>query len=570
MEDTDVMKKLYSTLFIILLFLIAALPAQAQEPTGIESVDDFTFSPSSAYVGNTVAFTIDFTVEDVGESNSICLYYDDQDYYTAITDIASITSDVWGDTYAPSHGAGWGAAPGACEGVAGYLVSEWSVGNPHDFASSGDSITASFQVPSGADTETFFVRQYNPGPAPVSTTQNATLTILDTPDEIYVSNTSDCSGNNPCFTGGSALDDAIDTVAAGGVVYIVGTYSQNGGVSATLDGSKSITISGFNDPLIDNGGGTCTGAMLQHNGSSLLSVTNVTIDGSCGSGARAAGILNSGSGTTFIRNVTVRDFAGSGNAGVTVQSGRVEVQGSAFANNYTALDGAGGTLYAFANNVSTNTGSQAATGIGSGDNVTCNYWGSVPIDNSTQYAERLGSPVVAYEQGSGSLTLGSATVADNGGSQVLISLGRSTSNPPFNNGTVEGLGALASDFFAACGTRTTTDAGAISVTADAMTPGSDGFRLFSIEDPSQCSPSDNTDCWDYQGDSCTTASCSLTDPTANDGHFVVGNEMDPTSITLASLATAAPGANASMMALILAAGLLLSLGSVVALARRQS
>ncbi|HSM57474.1 MAG TPA: hypothetical protein VK879_15085 [Candidatus Sulfomarinibacteraceae bacterium] len=131
-------------------------------------------------------------------------------------------------------------------------------------------------------------------------------------------------------------------------------------------------------------------------------------------------------------------------------------------------------------------------------------------------------------------------------------------------------GALASHFFAACGTPTTTDAGAISITAGAMTPASDGFRLYSIEYASQCSPSDNTDCWDYQNISCTTASCILTDPTPNDGHFVVGHEMSPTSIILASLATtAAPGANASLLTLLLVAGLLLSVGSVVALARRQ-
>ena len=58
------------------------------------------------------------------------------------------------------------------------------------------------------------------------------------------------------------------------------------------------------------------------------------------------------------------------------------------------MEGTDGTLYAFANNVISNNGANAATGITDGtDNVRCNYWGSASIDSPTQYLERLGSPI---------------------------------------------------------------------------------------------------------------------------------------------------------------------------------
>ncbi len=142
----------------------------------------------------------------------------------------------------------------------------------------------------------------------------------------------------------------------------------------------------------------------------------------------------------------MRDFAGSG-IGVAAAAGTVVVEGSNFNNNNVALDGNGGTLYAFANNVNTNTSLNAATNIG-GDNVKCNYWNSYNIDDLTQYEKRLGAPVSTYIEGTGALTLGRADLTAGTGNRVIVNMGRST--PPFNNGTVLGLGAQTSDFFAFC------------------------------------------------------------------------------------------------------------------------
>ena len=179
----------------------------------------------------------------------------------------------------------------------------------------------------------------------------------------------------------------------------------------------------------------------------------------------------------------------------------------------------------------------AAVASGSSNNVKCNYWGSYSIGASLSgdYAERLGSAVVSYVEGAGTLTLGNASLAaPSSGTQVLVNLGRNTVNPPFNNGTTTGLGALVSDFFAACLSRNSSGPGAVTITGDNQTPGLTGFRLYEITNVLECSPSSNTQCWDYTTATCATASCSVTDPSASEGHFVVGNELDPTALSLTS------------------------------------
>ena len=377
-----------------------------------------------------------------------------------------------------------------------------------------------------------------------------TLTVQAPSSDVYVSNTSGCGGNTPCYTGPDALQNAFDDVAAGGTVNVYGTWSQGGGNTAQLTGTKSVTLTGFNAPRIENGGGTCGGAMIDNNSSGTLTVKNLTIDGTCGTGSRSAGILSS-SGTTHVTDNanTIRDFTGAGNAGIDVGGGTVVVSGNSFINNEAAMEQSGGTLYAFANNVTSTTGSNAAVSTGGTSDVKCNYWGSATISGfGSDYAARLGAPAVSYAEGTGAQTLGNAALAGTGSTQVLVSMGRDTDSPPFNNGTTGGLGALVSDFFAACSSQGGgTPIGAITITGDSVTPGTDGFRLYEVQNADDCSPSDNVDCWDYAGAvdvngdptgsaHCTgLVGCTVTDETASEGNFVVGNETDPTAITLSNL-----------------------------------
>jgi hypothetical protein len=344
-----------------------------------------------------------------------------------------------------------------------------------------------------------------------------------------------------------------------------------------------VTLTGFNTPRIENGGGTCSGAMIDNNGSGTLTVTGLTIDGTCGSGYRSAGILNSGSGTTLVKDNrnTIQDFTGTGNAGVEVSSGTIIVSGNTFTNNDRAMEQSGGTLYAFANNITSTSGSNAAVRSSGTYNVKCNYWGSATISGfGSDYDERLGAKVSSYTEGSGALTLGNASLASGTGSQVLINLGRDTSNPPFNNGTTSGLGALVSDFFAACSSRNGTSVGTITITGDSVSPGAEGFRLYEIMDAADCSPADNTACWDYAGAvdgdgnptgnaHCTTTGCSVTDENTSEGHFVVGNGEDPTLVTLENISISSSSGNTWLPFVLLAGSVALVGGAVGFLRKRR-
>lgn len=530
-------------------------------------VSSFTITPSSVYTGDSVTFTIDFTVAtgDTGVANTLCLYYPDAAYRTPLDAVGNLTSAMLSDTYVQEDSiAPVGTGTANCPGVAGLFVTGWSIADPNNNAEFGDTVSFSFAVPTGAATETFQLRQRN---ATVQVSgSNKILTINSIGVTVYVANDSgSCGSNSPCLTGQGALNQAIDGVTTGGTVIVLGAYNMSPSTSADLTDARTVTLAGQSGASLNNAAGACSpNAMIEvSNASANLTVTSLSIDGSCTSGNRAAGVLNT-NGTTNVRTgtSTIRDFTGSGNAGVEVVAGTMIVENNTFSNNQTALEGTGGTLYAFANNVTTNNGTNAATGINDGtDNVRCNYWGSAGIDSSAQYLERLGSPVSSYIEGTGSLGLGQASLPTNGGNEVLISLGRSTSNPPFNNGTVSGLGALVSDFFAACGSRSSTMPGALTITGDSVTPGTTGFRLYSITNPADCSPSDNTACWDYQGATCGTAGCTVTDGTANAGHFVVGNEVDPTAITLRDLsATTHAETSGLWVGIALAFGLLMIVG----------
>lgn len=587
------MKRFRIVTLITLMSLLFGLTgvASADDGIGPSSFSSFSFAPSSVYYGDSTIISVDYDTANYGTNydNVLCFYFDDNGW---------ATTSVW-----PANGTGSrsgtnsytrAAAPGLsgveCDPpsvygrtyVAEYLYTDVVFG----VKLFGETVTFNLTVPNSAGPATgvytFDLVQEEGAsdcgdagtPAcTVSDGASANLTLNPTPNTVYVSNTAGCGGNTPCYTGADALQDAFDAVATNGTVNIYGTWSQGGANSAALNSTdnKNVTLTGFNSPRIENGSGTCSGAMIDNQGAGTLTVKSLTIDGTCGSGSRSAGILNSGTGTTNVTDNTntIRDFTGSGNTGVDVTGGTMVVAGNTFANNYVAMKQSGGTLYAFANNVTSNTGANAAVSTGGGSNVKCNYWGEATISGfGTDYNERLGSTVNNYTEGSGALFLGAASLAAaTSGNQVLINLGRDTSNPPFNNGTTGGLGALVSDFYAACLSQSGTGIGAITVSGDSVTPGSTGFRLYQITDAADCSPSDNTACWDHTGDSCSTAGCSVTDSAASENHFVIGNEVDPTAIVFTSVSASSNSWLAVGLVVSLSA---LALGALFVLRKRRA
>ena len=547
--------KTFRIVFILTLLTLLATrvayagPDEPTVPTGPDTISTFTITPSSAFVGDSVTFDIDFTVAlaDIDVLNVLCIYYQDSDYIAPLNAVGDLTSGL-GDTYTQTDEDGTPSNPtGDCPGLPNNYSVAWSVSNPDDFADAGDTVSFSFTIPTGANTETFRLRQRNPGGW--VGLLNRTLTILTVGATAYVANdTATCGANTPCKTGQDALNWALDNVTSPGTVIVLGTYNMNPAITADLTTAKTVILTGSSGASLNNAPGACSSnAMVEVNhAAASLTVNNLTIDGTCSSGNRSAGVLNTDGSTTVSTGTNaIRDFSGAGNAAAEVAGGAMVVENNTFDNNNTAMEQNGGTLYAFANNVTTNTGGNAAVHTSGTFNVRCNYWGSATISASmsADYSERLGAQVASYTEGTGSLTLGNATLAAAGsgsGSQVLVNMGRSTVNPPFNNGTATGLGALVSDFFAACQSRDGNAIGAITIAGDGVMPGADGFRLYEIMDATECSPSDNSACWDYAGSlpptgiaQCTSgAGCSVTDESASEGHFVVGNQLDPTALSL--------------------------------------
>ncbi len=569
--------KTFRIIFAVTLFLTLlttgvayAEPDEPQIPDAPETISIFTITPSSAYTGDIVTFDISFTVapSDLANPNVLCLYYNVSAFTAPLSAFDTLTSIDLGDVYTQEEGSGIGTGTLHCPGSAGRYVMGWFNNDPNDDAEFGDSVSLSFPVPTGATTVNFTLRQRN-GSASVGGS-NKTLTILTVGATVYVANDiATCGSNSPCRIGQTALDWAFDNVSTGGTVIFLGAYTMSPSASATLTDGKTITLTGQSGASLNNAAGVCSSnAMVEVNHATAnLSVVNLTIDGSCSTSNRSAGILNT-NGVTTVKTgtTTIRDFLGANNAAVEITGGTMVVENNTFANNQAAMEQSGGTLYAFANNITTNTGANAAISTGGIYNVRCNYWGNASISGfGTDYSERLGATVASYVEGTGPLTLGNATLASGTGSQVLLNLGRSTSNPPFNNGTTTGLGALVSDFFATCLSRDGSAIGAITITGDSVTPGPDGFGLFEITDVTACSPSTNPLCWNYENVSCQVIGCSLTDPFPSEGHFVLGNELDPTVLQLKSLTATTPQFMWLPTAL---AGLLLMSGSLFLFRRK--
>ncbi|MCP4362204.1 MAG: hypothetical protein GY796_29710 [Chloroflexi bacterium] len=570
--------KRFRLIILVLMFLLLTGGIASATPLAPETISVFSFSPTTVTYGGITTLSTTFKTAASGNDNVLCIHYDDAGWTPLF--IGPYVS-TRGDVYIVGY-AGPSSTAVQCVPIRANVAE--LVAAPTSFIVTflDDTVSVPLTLPGMtppvAGLHPFDVLQQEgvgcvavPGSCVITSGGSASVTVVAPPTDAYVSNDSTCAGNTPCYTGSSALSSAIGAVTDGGTIFIVGTYSQGGATTATLSGSKSVSITGFNTPLFENGGGTCSGAMLENSGSGSLDFASVTVDGSCGAGSRSAGILNSGAGSTTVHDslTTVRDFTGSG-SGVSVSSGTLTVNAVGFSNNNRAMNQTGGTLHAFANNVPNNVGADAAVSSAGTSNVRCNYWGSATISGfGSDFDERLGAPVVGYTEGTGALTLGAASTTATG-TQVIVNMGRGT--PPFNNGTAAGLGAQVSDFFATCTTRGTASGAvtALSVDSDSVTAGPNGFRMYEIDSATACSPSTNTTCWKYLPTGSATnpgpGPITLTDGVPSEGHFMIGNEVDPTAVNLQSFNTVASG---NLIILVVVATLLFAGGSVLLIRHRQ-
>ncbi|MBI5564305.1 MAG: hypothetical protein HY870_05390 [Chloroflexi bacterium] len=554
--------------------IVTAAPSAPFGPLAPDSITSYSVSPNTGPVGATLTFAVAFDSVVDTTSYAVCFYFKTADEPAWATNFpATQTSSLAGVTYTKDA-----TATNDCPTVAGYQSFYYYTSADAGNGAFGDTITFNAVIPAlTAEGKITAIRLYSgtacqdtdgtggttgPGGSSCNSdalTRTTTFTVQALGSQIYVANdATGCGSNSPCLTGGTALNTALDNVTGPGDVFVLGDYLMSPGVTADLNTAKTVTVSGVGGASLNMAAGTCSGAALVNNGGTLT-VQNLAIDGTCASGSRSAAVRND-AGTLSVKNATVRDFAGAG-IGVAAAGGTVVVEGSNFNNNNVALDGAGGTLYAFANNVNTNTSLNAAANIG-GDNVKCNYWNSYNITgDATQYEERLGAPVSTYIEGAGALTLGRADLSAGTDNRVIVNMGRST--PPFNNGTVLGLGAQTSDFFAFCLARNGSALGTVTVTSDAVAAGATGHRLYRIDDTTECSPSTNMACWDHTGATSAGGAVSavLVPTVSSEGQYVIGNQVDPTAVTLRDLnATPIVTPWPLILAAVVVLGALLALG----------
>jgi subtilisin-like proprotein convertase family protein len=305
-----------------------------------------------------------------------------------------------------------------------------------------------------------------------------------------------CAGNLPCFSGGSAIQQAFNAVASGGQVTVLGNHTVNTSL-------------------------TCLGDM------------NVT-------GASGASITwNGGAGDMFT----------AWNCNLTLKG--LSLDGGGVANIFNQV-GAGGVT-AYANNI----GSYVSAYSGSGaPAIGHNFWGSKNAAAAApsgmpaaEWLKRLGSTVVSWaDSPTGSIALGGASLSGGAGTVAIVSFGRGAANAPFGNGISGHVDAMCSEFYDAftvggAGTWT------LLLPVDAAPPECTSFtlnqdRLFTISDLSQCTPTDG-ECWDLAAGVTHTSSelvlAGLTDADLDGTHFVAGDTggLDPTALKIQSFSSAA-------------------------------
>jgi hypothetical protein len=145
---------------------------------------------------------------------------------------------------------------------------------------------------------------------------------------------------------------------------------------------------------------------------------------------------------------------------------------------------------------------------------------------------------VNYIEGEGDLSLGQASLTGGSGARVIVDLGRS--NPPFNNGTVHGLGAKVSDFFSYCLAKDGTQLGDLQISGDFASDYT-RYALFNIPNTGNCTSSDNALCWSFTQKRGLQTLGLIAAENPQEGHYYIGNGEDPTVISLRSVSASSPG-----------------------------
>ncbi len=285
-----------------------------------------------------------------------------------------------------------------------------------------DSLSFDFRIAAGASAPgSVLVRVFEQTAPGTWTRSSQTFTPQMTPipsaGVVYVAGDPASCTSSPCYLNsagdlpggiGTGLKDAIDAVAAGSRVVVLGTVTLKGN-AVRID--KQVDLTGSGDATLTASGG-CANPMLEITAGGSLRSLNIN-DGSCASPDRDLVAVNTPADYTIQSN----DLTGGAYAiRVTDNTGSLTVQYNQIRGNsgyalYWDTGGASGRLSMVANNIYQNRAgdqvdcSAGASGAVANRRVDHNYWGAVSAPTASHCTasanKRLGAPILALANAPG-------------------------------------------------------------------------------------------------------------------------------------------------------------------------
>ena len=425
--------------------------------------------------------------------------------------------------------------------VVGFVVTEASGG----IQNIEDILEITIIVPREAATESVILRQRR-DPAGASgwssiALRTASVTIYPAANTVFAGSPAQCGSSIPCYP---IAQRAIDYVATGGIVNIMGSFTENVVIG------RSMTLQRGN-----------TSASLTSAGNNTISIDD---------------------GTVVIKDFAV--IAGGTTAAINVNGGIVTVKGNAIdANSSVAFNCLGGSLNAYANNLS-NLGT-AKNGSACTANLAHNWWGtydgSGPIGLGSDWDARLGNLVESYSDGylsvpGGNVTLGGASMGGGTGTAIIVSHGKDY--PPFGNGIAKYINSMCGiyfDFFVRGGSGNWNVVMPVDNNPECTANVLNQHAVFKITNIADCAMLGDPACWDP-----VTVGVSIIGQTLqvsgipafelSGTQYVVGSTdgSDPTAIRLRSL-TASSARNTGLPITLLLIALLLGSGGLLLAYKRR-
>lgn len=289
--------------------------------------------------------------------------------------------------------------------------------------------------------------------------------------------------------------------------------------------------------------------------------------------------------TTSLSLTATHNTFSNNTLGLNMTGGWIFFFGNDVNTGSTALTQSGGFLAAYANNF---VGYTTAVNRTAGSAVMPhNWWGTYTLQpagvSNSDWQARLGRVSLGSAVGNGAVALGSASLiaTDDISLIAIVSHGRDLGNAPFGNATLnyQNLCSAYYDFFAIFGNGTWSVSVPVDNTPECVAQTLNPGRIYWIPAGTdysvQCTPYNNTACWDpittnviTGGQNITVTGLSMAD--LGGTQFVAGSTTgtDPTAIAIVGFA-AITDRSAAPAGIILAGAVIAATGLVLVARRRR-